>query len=127
AADRPGARRGVSSARSDRAAVRLDRPDAWRAGHRACFPRIQRRPASAADDRRGRYARGSVRGLGRGDPTDLLRGGDGVSTDPVETATERREVARGAGASDAQAQPSEQELRAAYEAELSRVSSSDMI
>jgi hypothetical protein len=44
-----------------------------------------------------------------------------VSTDPVGAANEEP------GAGDAQSQPSEEELRAAYEAEMSRISSADMI
>ncbi len=44
-----------------------------------------------------------------------------MSTDPVGAANEEP------GAGDAQSQPSEEELRAAYEAEMSRISSADMI
>jgi hypothetical protein len=43
-----------------------------------------------------------------------------VSTDPVQAASEP-------GAGEAPGQPSEEELRAAYEAEISRVTSTDMI
>jgi hypothetical protein len=43
-----------------------------------------------------------------------------VSTDPVQAASEP-------DAGDASGQPSEEELRAAYEAEISRVTSTDMI
>jgi len=43
-----------------------------------------------------------------------------VSTDPAQAASEQ-------DAGDTQGQPSEEELRAAYEAEMSRISSADMI
>lgn len=43
-----------------------------------------------------------------------------MSTDPVQSASEP-------AAGEASAQPSEEELRAAYEAEISRVTSTDMI
>jgi len=43
-----------------------------------------------------------------------------VSTDPVQAASEP-------DAGETQGQPSEEELRAAYEAEISRVTSTDMI
>jgi hypothetical protein len=43
-----------------------------------------------------------------------------VSTDPVQAASEP-------GAGEASGEPSEEELRAAYEAEISRVTSTDMI
>jgi hypothetical protein len=50
-----------------------------------------------------------------------------VSTDPVGAASEESKIAQPAGG-DAQGQPSEEDrLRAAYEAELSRITSADMI
>jgi hypothetical protein len=45
-----------------------------------------------------------------------------VSTDPVQAASEAA-----AGGEEPSGQPSEEELRAAYEAEMSRVTSTDMI
>ena len=114
--------RGVPGARGDRAARRLDGAGARRARHRARVSRAQRRPAPAPDDRGGRHARGGLRGLGRGDARDLFRGGDGVSTDPAGAPGDPARP--GAGA---QGQPSEEELRAAYEAELSRITSADMM
>ncbi len=68
-----------------------------------------------------------------------------MSTDPVQAASEQSPAGRPAGAgdahdpsataaggrpaaaSDAQGQPSEDQLRAAYEAEMSRITSTDMI
>ncbi len=68
-----------------------------------------------------------------------------MSTDPVQAASEEPPAGRPAGAGDAQdpsagaaeskptaasdarGEPSEEELRAAYEAEMSRISSADMI
>ena len=60
------------------------------------------------------------------DSADLLRGGDGVSTmtqrtSAAEIARRRRAARRSAG------EPSEEELRAAYEAELSRITPTDMM
>ena len=50
-----------------------------------------------------------------------------MSTDPVGAASEESKVGQPAGG-DAQGQPSEEDrLRAAYEAELSRITSADMI
>jgi hypothetical protein len=50
-----------------------------------------------------------------------------VSTDPVGAASEESKIGQPAGG-DAQGQPSEEDrLRAAYEAELSRITSADMI
>jgi hypothetical protein len=48
-----------------------------------------------------------------------------VSTDPVQAANDRSKIGQPAG--EAPGQPSEEELRAAYEAEISRVTSTDMI
>jgi hypothetical protein len=53
-----------------------------------------------------------------------------VSTDPADVASaasRRANVGQDAGAGDAQGQPSEEELRAAYQAEMSRVTSADMV
>jgi hypothetical protein len=58
-----------------------------------------------------------------------------VSTDPVGAANEQAnseeppgaDAGADAGPGDAQGQPSEDQLRAAYEAEMSRISSADMI
>jgi hypothetical protein len=52
-----------------------------------------------------------------------------VSTDPVQAASEESKDGQpvGVGDGDAQAQPSEEQLRAAYEAEMSRITSADMI
>jgi len=50
-----------------------------------------------------------------------------VSTDPVDAASEESKADQPAGVSDTHGQPSEEELRAAYEAEMSRISSADMI
>lgn len=50
-----------------------------------------------------------------------------MSTDPVGAASEESKIGQPAGG-DAQGQPSEEDrLRAAYEAELSRITSADMI
>ena len=61
----------------------------------------------------GRNPRGGLRRLGEGDPTDLLRGGDGVSTihSPPSEPDRAPRCARAERG----------ELRAAYEAELSRI------
>jgi hypothetical protein len=52
-----------------------------------------------------------------------------VSTDPVQAANEELKDGQpaGDGADDAQGQPSEEQLRAAYEAEMSRITSADMV
>ena len=50
-----------------------------------------------------------------------------MSTDPVQAASEESKADQPAGVSDTHGQPSEEELRAAYEAEMSRISSADMI
>src|SRR5207244_3727770 len=58
----------------------------------------------------------------RGDPPNVRAGGEGMST-------ERAEGPRpdGAGAEGEAREPSEDELRAAYEAELSRITSADVM
>ena len=66
------ARRGVSGARGDRAARRVDRAGARRARHRPRLPRAQRRPAPAPDDRGRRQPRGGLRGVGRGDQSEPI-------------------------------------------------------
>ncbi len=68
-------------------------------------------------DARGRFQR-----VGEGDSTDLLRGGDGVSTDPSGNPGDSPPAPGGAAEG-----PSEAELRAAYEAELSRITPADMM
>ena len=50
-----------------------------------------------------------------------------MSSNPAEAASESTLGDQGAVAGDQQGQPSEDELRAAYEAEISRVTSTDMI
>lgn len=50
-----------------------------------------------------------------------------MSTDPSDVAGEQSNIGRAAEAGATQGQPSEDELRAAYEAEISRVTSTDMI
>jgi hypothetical protein len=50
-----------------------------------------------------------------------------VSTDPTAAASEESSTGQPVGVGGAQGQPSEEELRAAYEAEMSRISSADMI
>ncbi len=59
------------------------------------------------------------------DKTDLFPGGDGVSSEQ-QPQPSARDV-QGPGEPTSQAQPSEDELRAAYEAELNRISSAEMI
>ncbi len=81
------------------------------------LPRAQRRPAPARDDRGGRRPPGGLRGVGGGDETNLCTGGGCMST---------QEAPQG-GTTDGMEQPSEAELRAAYEAELSRLTSADVV
>ena len=106
----------------------IERLLAWTAPMRAelgiepGFPGAQRRAAPAADDRGGRHARGGVRGRGDGDQETLLRGGDGVST--IQQGSRRSDAGR---AGVRPGEPSEEELRAAYEAELSRITTADMM
>ena len=64
----------------------IERLAAWTAPVRAelgiepAFPERNGAQRQRETDRGGRHARGGLRGLGGGDPTDLFRGGGGVST-----------------------------------------------
>src|SRR5437879_2932061 len=98
----------------------MDGADPGGAGHRARIPRTQRRAATAAYDRGGRNARGGLCRVGEGDQTDLRTGGGGVSADEPQFTGEPQ-----APGSSTSREPSEEELRAAYEAELSRLTSGD--
>src|SRR5271167_4582594 len=120
--DRSAARRRVPGAGRDRAAAQLDGADPCRARHRPGLPGGQRRPAPAADDRLRRLARGGLRRLGARDSTELLEGGEGVSSDPGTHAGGSSTAPGGAAGA-----PSEEELRAAYEAELSRITPAEMM
>ncbi len=99
----------------------LERLAAWtepvrsELGIELSLPGAQRRPAPAPDDRRGSQPRGGLRGVRPGDQAELQGGGGGLST-PEDFA-----------GAPAPGDPSEEELRAAYEAELSRITTTDMI
>ncbi len=95
------------------------RPGARGARHRAGLPRAQRRSAPARDDRGGRRPRGGLRGVGGGDQSK--------PTHRRWRCEHTGGPAGRAGGAGAEGQPSEAELSAAYEAELSRITSADMV
>src|SRR5439155_565236 len=78
--------------------------------------------APAPHDRGRRVAWGGVRGSRGGDARDLFAGGEGVNAEAGTSGS-----AAGASPGEGSGRPSDEELRAAYEAELSRITSVDMI
>ena len=118
--DRPRARRDTPRAR--RRAPRLDRADPRGARHRARVPGAQRSAAPAADDRGGREPRG-VFAASVAETRATYSQEVKVPTATIGPAAS----AAGAPTAGQAAQLSEEELRAAYEAELSRVSATDII
>ncbi len=111
--DRPGQPRGVPRRRGNGAPARLERPRAGRARHRRRATGAQRRPAPEAHVGDRRVASGGLWRNRRGDARDVCwcprkpRGGEKVSTT--------------GGSEQAGAQPTEEELRAAYEAEIKKI------
>src|SRR5690242_9678062 len=90
---------------------------------RADLSRAKRSAATATAHRDRGVARGGVLGQRRGDAPDLRPGGESVSSQQPPMSGE------GAGPAGARGrdQPSEEELRAAYQAELERITTAEVI
>ena len=114
-AARSRSRRAVPGGRGDRAAAAVDRPGARRAGDRAELSGAQRRPAPAPRDRRGCQHAGGLRRRGARDQSDLRPGGrDRMSEQQQPEQSQSRE-------------PTEEELRAAYEQQLKQIRVEDVL
>src|SRR5881398_3201501 len=99
----------------------MECPRARGAVDRAELSRAKRSPAPATAHRDWGVAGGGVLGHRRGDAPDLRPGGESVSSQQPPMSGE------GAGPADVSDQPSEEELRAAYEAELERITTAEVI